>query len=63
MIIYSKDVEKITGKSGRSARKIMSDIRRKFGKSKYQLISVGEFCTYMSLPEAEVHDYLGNTTV
>jgi hypothetical protein len=61
-VIYSKDIELITGKSGRYARKIMSRMRKKLGKEKHQLISLGEFCAYMGLPEAEIHDYLSGYT-
>lgn len=53
-IVYAKDIEKITGRSGRSARKMMADIRRKLGKEKHQLLSLGEFCQYTGLPEEEV---------
>lgn len=58
VVIYSKDIEAITGKSGRSARKMIADIRRQLGKDKHQLISVAEFCTYTGLPEAEIHKHL-----
>ncbi len=49
VVIYSKDIEKITGKSGRSARKIMSAIRKKLGKEKHQFVSLSEFCVYTGI--------------
>jgi hypothetical protein len=54
VIIYSKDIEVITGRSGRYARKIMTRIRRHLGKQRHQLVSLGEFCAYMGLPEEEI---------
>jgi hypothetical protein len=54
IIIYSKDIERITGRSGRYARKIMANLRRDLGKERHQLVSLGEFCAYMGLPEEEV---------
>jgi hypothetical protein len=54
VIIYSKDIEVITGRSGRYARKIMARIRRHLGKQRHQLVSLGEFCAYMGLPEEEI---------
>ena len=58
IVIYSKDIEVITGRSGRYARKVMARIRKQFGKDKHQLISVGEFCAYTGLPEPEVMAHL-----
>jgi len=59
MIIYPKDIEHITGKSGRSARRVMAAIRRTLGKEKHQYLSVHEFCKYTNPPEAEVLKHLG----
>jgi hypothetical protein len=58
VVIYSKDIELITGRSGRYARKIMAKMRKELGKEKHQLISLGEFCAYTGLPEHEVLAYL-----
>jgi hypothetical protein len=58
IIIYPKDVECITGQSGRSARKMMATIREKLGKEKHQLVSIREFCDYTGVPECEVLKHL-----
>jgi len=52
--IYPKDIQVLTGKSERYARKIVADIRRNYKKNKHQLLSVKEFCDYMGLNEEEV---------
>jgi hypothetical protein len=58
IVIYSKDIERITGKSGRYARKIMAILRKDLGKQKHQFVSIGEFCTYSGIPEEEVLKHL-----
>jgi len=62
IVIYSKDIEMITGKSERSSRKIMTAMRRKLGKEKHQFISLGEFCAYSGIPESEVLGHLAKNT-
>ena len=53
--IYPKDVERITGKSGRSGRRILSQIRQHYQKNEKQLISVDEFCRYTGLDLDQVN--------
>lgn len=60
MLIYTKDIQRISGKSDRTARKILTAIRKKLNKEKHQPISVKEFCQYMNLSENEVLPYLSN---
>lgn len=52
--IYPKDVQILTGKSERSARKIIAKLRLIYSKDKHQFISVKEFCDYAGLEEMEV---------
>ena len=58
MVIYAKDIEKITGRSARYARKVMAKLRRDLGKQRHQFVSVGEFSAYSGLPEDEIIRYL-----
>ncbi|HYG04710.1 MAG TPA: hypothetical protein VD927_19820, partial [Chryseosolibacter sp.] len=53
-VVYTKDIQRVTGRSERYARKIMSAIRRSLGKDKHQLISLTEFCEYIGLRVEEV---------
>ncbi|HEY1113526.1 MAG TPA: hypothetical protein VGE66_08185 [Chitinophagaceae bacterium] len=46
MVVYTKDVEIITGKSGRTARKLLTRVRKHWGKPPRSLVTVEEFCTY-----------------
>ncbi|HEV8513434.1 MAG TPA: hypothetical protein VGQ59_09155 [Cyclobacteriaceae bacterium] len=58
MVIYTKDVQRITGRTDRYARKILSKIRVKYGKQKHQLISLQELCDYMGLNIEDVAKYI-----
>ena len=58
MVIYAKDIQRITGKTDRSARNIIYALRQSLGKQKHQFISVREFCAFMKISEQEVAPYL-----
>jgi hypothetical protein len=58
MTIYTKDIQRITGKSERYGRKIMNKIKAKHGKQKHQLVSLAEFCEFMGLSTEDVSKYL-----
>jgi N-dimethylarginine dimethylaminohydrolase len=54
MCIYPKDVQLITGKSERHSRNTINTIRKTLNKEKYQLLTFGEFCTYMGIDFNEI---------
>lgn len=56
--VYTKDIQKLTGKSERSARKIMASIRTKLNKQKHHMVSIGELCQYLNLPLQEAIKHL-----
>lgn len=58
IVIYSKDVQNITGKRERTARKLLSDIRKKLGKLKSEFITVDEFCSHTGLKKDQVQEFL-----
>ncbi|MBS1682200.1 MAG: hypothetical protein JST48_10855 [Bacteroidetes bacterium] len=60
IVIYVKDVQRITGKSERYGRKILNKIKAKHGKQKHQLVSLAEFCEFMGLNQQEVVKYLND---
>nr|WP_315155398.1 hypothetical protein [uncultured Flavobacterium sp.] len=47
--IYSKDVQRITGKTYRQARLYLIKIKDSLNKEQHQLISIEEFCSYSDL--------------
>lgn len=60
MVIYTKDIQRITGKTERYSRKVLKKIKTKYGKQKHQLVSLAEFCQYMGLEQQEVAKYLND---
>ena len=56
--IYPKDVERITGKSGRSGRRLLAQIREHYRKNEKQLVSVEEFCLYTGLEHEHVKRFI-----
>jgi hypothetical protein len=58
MIIYTKDVMRLTGKSERAAQVLMSRIRKKYDRKPYQAVTVAEFCAFMNLDQQEVLQHL-----
>lgn len=53
--IEPKDVSRITGKSGRHSRRIISKIRKHYKKEPHQFLSVSEFCSFVGLREEDVN--------
>lgn len=60
IIVYPKDVQRVTGKSERYGRKILNKIKVQHGKQKHQLVSLAELCEYLGLNEEDVAKYLLN---
>ena len=58
VVLYPKDVENITGRRGRTARKLLQKIRQALGKSKNDFITVKEFCLFTGIDEELVKDFL-----
>ena len=46
IVVYTKDVMHITGKGERTARKLLTRVRRHYGKDRRSLVTVEEFCAY-----------------
>ena len=58
IVIYAKDVENITGRKERTARKILQSIREKLGKEKWEFITIREFCQHTGIHEADVKNHM-----
>jgi len=56
--IYPKDIQRITGRSERYGRKLLSDIKNYLGKESYQFITIQEFAEYSGIEEEIVNKYL-----
>ena len=49
MIIYTKDVVRITGRTERTARRILSQIRSRLKKARGAFVTIDEFCHHTGL--------------
>ena len=58
MVIYPKDVVNITGRRLRTARKLLQKVRRTFGKSPGDFVTVAEFCAVFGMDEALLMEFL-----
>lgn len=47
--IYAKDVAMITGKSVKSAGRLIQKIKQDLGKDNHTILTINEFCKYMSI--------------
>jgi ribosomal protein S3 len=58
VIIYTKDVENITGKKNRAARRLLQKVREQTGKTNEELVTVQDFCMVTGIPEEIVRPFL-----
>ena len=54
MVIYPKDVVTITGRSLRTAQRILQQIRQKIGKAKHDFVTLQEFAQHTGFSETEI---------
>ncbi|HEY4786198.1 MAG TPA: hypothetical protein VIH57_09110 [Bacteroidales bacterium] len=58
IIIYPKDVQRITGKSNRYSRTLLNKIRESKSKARNQFVSVNDFAEFTGLSVDEITSYL-----
>lgn len=58
IVIYAKDIRNITGRSERSARKMLLQIRETNGKKRGDLVTVIGFCRFAGIDEELVTRFL-----
>lgn len=56
--IYPKDIMRITGKSERYSRKLLTRIKTHFSKSEHQFITIPEFSSYTGIDEGSIQQSL-----
>jgi hypothetical protein len=56
--IYAKDVANITGKSTKSATRLIQKIKQNLGKDNHTILTINEFCEYMGLKIKDIADSL-----
>ena len=60
LVIYASDVEAMTGRSPRTARKMLQDIRKKNNKSKTAFVTVREFAEHSGIDEESIRGFLAS---
>ena len=58
LVIYSKDVENVTGLSPRAARAIIQRIKKQLHKHKHEFVTVQEFSAIYGIPETYIREFL-----
>lgn len=54
LTIYPKDIQRITGRSDRYGRMLLSKIKIHFHKLDHQFVTIEEFCLYTGLKAEDV---------
>ncbi|HMJ47160.1 MAG TPA: hypothetical protein VK498_07500 [Ferruginibacter sp.] len=57
IVIYVKDIMRITGQSHRTARRTFSQIRKQYNHS-FRFITLDDFCAFTGLKEERVRHFL-----
>ncbi|MFY0608515.1 MAG: hypothetical protein JXR10_17495 [Cyclobacteriaceae bacterium] len=58
VIIYPKDIQRITGKSERYGRKLIRDIKDHLHKDDHQMVTIYEFSEYSGIDTELIKQYL-----
>jgi hypothetical protein len=58
VLIQPRDIETLTGFSGRTARSLAQKIKKYYNKAPNEFLTVHEFCSYMRLDEELVRKYM-----
>ena len=58
--IFSQDIERLTGWSPRSARRLLQEIREYLGKKEEEILTITEFCGYTGLTEEQVRPFMSD---
>jgi hypothetical protein len=58
VVVYPKDVSRITGKSERYGRKLLKTIKEMNDKDNHQFVSLEEFSDYTGLPVELIKEHI-----
>jgi hypothetical protein len=56
--IYPKDVQRITGKSERSGRRLLQKIKEELGKREHQFVTIEEFASFTGIDSDLIREYI-----
>ncbi|MCT4647222.1 MAG: hypothetical protein N4A74_19695 [Carboxylicivirga sp.] len=58
LCIYPKDVQRVTGKSEKTSRRLLQAIKNDLGKQGHQFITLDEFAAHTGIKEELIQQYL-----
>jgi len=58
IIVYQKDIQRITGKKEKACRNLLKRIKKSLNKTSESFITIDEFCIYTGLDKEEVMPFL-----
>ncbi|MEQ8472545.1 MAG: hypothetical protein RIC35_15245 [Marinoscillum sp.] len=58
IIIYPKDVQRITGRTERYGRKLLNQIKKELKKDDHQLVTIHDFADYTGIELEHIKPYL-----
>lgn len=58
VVIYPKDIERMTGKGDRYSRKVMCMLKKKLGKRMHQFVTVYEYAEYSGIPVEVIEGFV-----
>jgi len=58
IVIYAKDVERITGRRLRTCYTILQKIRLFYNKRKDDFVTTKEFCSFLNIDEELIREFL-----
>lgn len=58
LVIYPKDIQRVTGRGEGHARRILRMIKKKLGKERHQFVTYDEFCEFSGLRKEDIDKYL-----
>jgi hypothetical protein len=58
IVLQTKDIMLITGKSERTSRRLLKEIRKSARNSKVSFVSLEQFCAFTGMTKEEVLPYL-----
>ena len=56
--IYTKDIQNVTGRKEKTARRLLSKIKKELGKPEEGFVTVQEFCKFTGISEEEVNRFM-----
>jgi hypothetical protein len=54
LVIFAKDIQRITGRGERHARGLIRKVKQAYGKDAHQFLTIDEFCDYSGLKKEDI---------